>query len=180
MAKVSAGISIRVPARAAVGMIALAFGAAVGAAEPASAYERVVFEGYEPGAIVVRTHERRLYAVLGDGTALRYKVAVGKPGKQWFGRRVIDGKYIQPAWSPPAEVKRDNPNLPDVIAGGSPHNPMGVAALTIAPGEYAVHGTNRPNSVGRYASYGCIRMLNEDISDLYGRVRIGTPIIVLP
>ncbi len=142
--------------------------------------ELVRFPGYEPGAIVVRTHERALYAVQNDGTAVRYPVAVGKPGKQWFGRRVIDGKYVAPAWSPPEEVKRDNPNIPDLIAGGSPHNPMGVAAMTIAPGEYAVHGTNMPNSIGRYASYGCIRMYNEDITDLFQRVRVGTPIIVMP
>ena len=142
--------------------------------------ELVTFSGYEPGAIVVRTQERALYAVLNNGTAVRYPVAVGKPGKQWFGRRVIDGKYVEPAWSPPDEVKRDNPRIPDVIAGGSPHNPMGVAALTISPGEYAVHGTNMPNSIGRYASYGCIRMYNEDISDLFQRVRVGTPIIVTP
>ncbi len=148
---------------------------------PANASPQLVaFGGYEPGAVVVRTHERALYAVLGNGTAVRYPVAVGKPGKQWFGRRVIDAKYIEPAWSPPAEVKRDNPRLPDVIPGGSPHNPMGVAAMTISPGEYAVHGTNMPNSIGRYASYGCIRMYNEDISDLIQRVRVGAPIIVTP
>jgi lipoprotein-anchoring transpeptidase ErfK/SrfK len=165
-----------------VGCVSLALIALAGSTAPATAYERVMLAGYEPGAIVVRTRERRLYMVLGDGTALRYKVAVGKPGKQWFGRRVIDGKYIRPAWSPPAEVKRDNPRIPDVIPGGSPHNPMGIAALTIAPGEYAVHGTSPAmrKSVGRYASYGCIRMLNEDISDLYQRVRVGAPIIVLP
>lgn len=152
------------------------------AAPPARARERVRFEGYAPGTLVVKTHERRLYAVLGDGTAIRYPVAVGKPGKQWFGQRVIDGKYIEPAWSPPADVKHDNPRIPDVIPGGSPQNPMGIAALTIAPGEYAVHGTSPSmrRSVGHYASYGCIRMLNEDVSDLYNRVRVGTPIIVVP
>jgi lipoprotein-anchoring transpeptidase ErfK/SrfK len=103
---------------------------------------------------------------------------VGKPGKQWTGATKIDGKYVEPAWSPPREVKRDNPRLPDVIAGGSPHNPMGAAAMTLSGGEYAIHGTNRPNSVGTYASYGCIRMYNQDVVDLYGRVSVGTQVYV--
>ena len=90
----------------------------------------------------------------------------------------IDGKYLHPAWSPPADVKHDKPAIPDVIPGGSPHNPMGVAAMTLAGGEYAIHGTNRPSSVGGFVSYGCIRMLNGDISDLYQRVSVGTTVVV--
>ena len=85
---------------------------------------------------------------------------------------------MRPAWSPPAEVKRDNPRLPSVIAGGSPHNPMGAGALTLSRGQYAIHGTNRPDSIGRFASYGCIRMHNQDIVDLFGRVSVGTPVMV--
>lgn len=131
-----------------------------------------------PGTIVIRSSERRLYYVLGDGTAIRYPVAVGKPGKQWFGAAQIDGKYLHPDWSPPADVKHDNPRLPNLIPGGSPHNPMGIAALTLNRGQYAIHGTNRPSSVGTYASYGCIRMFNHDIADLFGRVNVGTPVIV--
>lgn len=134
--------------------------------------------GYAPGTIVVKTKERRLYYVIGDGQAVRYPVGVGKPGKEWAGTTRIDGKYRQPAWSPPADVKRDNPSIPDVIAGGSPSNPMGVAAMTLAGGEYAIHGTNRPNSVGGYVSYGCVRMFNEDISDLFQRVSVGTPVVM--
>lgn len=134
--------------------------------------------GYAPGTIVVKTGERRLYLVLGEGRAVRYPVGVGKAGKQWAGTTRIDGKYRQPAWSPPAEVKRDNPRLPDVIPGGSPANPMGVAAMTLAGGEYAIHGTNRPNSVGGYVSYGCVRMYNQDIADLFERVTVGTPVVV--
>ena len=114
----------------------------------------------------------------GDGTALRYRVAVGRPGKQWFGEARVDGKYVRPAWSPPAEVRRDNPRLPDVIPGGSPGNPMGARALTLDLDEYAIHGTNRPGSIGTYASYGCIRMLNEDIVHLYEQVSVGTRVIV--
>lgn len=94
--------------------------------------------GYAPGTIVVKTNERKLYLILGEGQALRYPVGVGKAGKQWAGATRIDGKYRQPAWSPPADVKRDNPSIPDVIPGGSPSNPMGVAAMTLAGGEYAI------------------------------------------
>nr|WP_238183054.1 L,D-transpeptidase [Methylobacterium trifolii] len=127
-----------------------------------------------PGSVVISISERKLYLVNGDGTAIRYPVAVGKPGKQWTGATAIDGKYVAPAWSPPAEVKRDNPRLPNLIAGGSPHNPMGAAAMTLSGGQYAIHGTNRPGSVGTWASYGCIRMYNQDVVDLYDRVDVGT------
>ena len=133
---------------------------------------------YAPGTIVVKTHERRLYLVLESGRAMRYPVGVGKAGKQWAGTTTIDGKYRNPAWSPPNEVKRDKPEMPDVIPGGSPRNPMGVAAMTLAGGEYAIHGTNVPGSVGGFVSYGCIRMLNDDISDLYQRVSVGTTVTV--
>ena len=157
---------------------ALAAGALTNA--PAlAAPEMVAFTaGYRPGTIVVNTSQRRLYLVLGGGAAMRYPVGVGKSGKQWAGTTRIDGKYRNPAWSPPAEVKRDKPQLPDVIPGGSPRNPMGVAAMTLAGGEYAIHGTNVPGSVGGFVSYGCIRMLNDDITDLYGRVSVGTTVIV--
>jgi lipoprotein-anchoring transpeptidase ErfK/SrfK len=145
---------------------------------PAAAREVVAASGYAAGTIVVRTGERRLYLYLGDGQALRYPVGVGRAGKQWAGTSYIDGKYANPAWSPPAVVKRDKPSLPDVIPGGSPRNPMGVAALTLNGGEYAIHGTNQPGSVGGFVSYGCIRMYNADISDLFGRVSVGTQVVV--
>lgn len=135
-------------------------------------------DGYEPGTIVVKTNERRLYLILDSGHAMRYPVGVGKSGKQWAGTTRIDGKYRNPAWSPPAEVKHDKPSIPNVIPGGSPHNPMGVAAMTLAGGEYAIHGTNVPGSVGGFVSYGCIRMLNTDITDLYSRVEVGTTVVV--
>jgi len=133
---------------------------------------------YSPGTIVVRTGERHLYLILDSGHAMRYPVGVGKAGKQWAGVTRIEGKYQNPAWSPPSEVKRDKPSIPDMIPGGSPRNPMGVAAMTLAGGEYAIHGTNVPGSVGCFVSYGCIRMLNADITDLYGRVSIGTTVVV--
>lgn len=132
-----------------------------------------------PGTIVVRTAERKLYLVTAPGTAIRYTVAVGKAGKQWAGVKHIEEMQVRPAWSPPASVRRDNPRLPDVIPGGAPNNPMGAAALGLGPGgEYAIHGTNAPGSVGRAVSYGCFRMSNDDVVDLYARVRLGTPVIV--
>ena len=156
--------------------------ALISASGSAQARERVSLpQGHEPGSILVSTSQRMLYFVNGDGTAIRYRVAVGMPGRQWFGTRVIDGKHVQPAWSPPREVKRAQPHLPDLIAGGAPNNPMGAAALTIAPGEYAIHGTTNSMraSIGRYASFGCIRMLDEDILDLMPRVRVGARIHVV-
>ena len=106
-------------------------------------------------------------------------MAVGRPGKTWTGVARVEGKFLSPAWSPPAEIRRDKPNMPKVIPGGAPENPMGAAALTLSGGgEYAIHGTNAPNSIGRPASYGCIRMHNQDILDLYQRVNVGTRVVV--
>jgi lipoprotein-anchoring transpeptidase ErfK/SrfK len=147
----------------------------------AMARERVPFAGpFNPGEVVVSQSERRLYLVLGDGTALRYRVAVGKAGKQWSGRTQIVAKYHEVAWSPPSSVKRDRPWLPDVIEAGDPKNPMGARVLSL-PGEYAIHGTSASmrSSIGSAASYGCIRMLNEDIIDLFDRVRVGTTVTVV-
>jgi lipoprotein-anchoring transpeptidase ErfK/SrfK len=153
--------------------------AGVALSEPVQAREVVSFSGFSPGTIVVRTNERQLYLVTGDGSALRYTVGVGRAGKQWAGAARIDGKYIAPDWAPPAEVRRDNPRLPNVIPGGSPSNPMGAAAMTLSGGEYAIHGTNRPGSIGGFVSYGCIRMHNADILDLFSRVGVGAPVVVM-
>ncbi|HRK23597.1 MAG TPA: L,D-transpeptidase [Beijerinckiaceae bacterium] len=153
---------------------------AIGVSFSAEARERVPLPGaYSAGSIIVSTGQRRLYLVLGDGSALRYPVAVGRPGKQWFGQRVVDGKYVRPAWSPPDDVRRDNPHLPNVIPGGVPSNPMGERAITLSPGQYAIHGTNVPGSIGRPASYGCIRMFNHDIVELFERVSLGTTVTVV-
>jgi lipoprotein-anchoring transpeptidase ErfK/SrfK len=160
--------------------LAAIIGSSALAPRPAHANGAMVMmsETFVPGTIVVRTSERRLYYVLGGGQAIRYPVGVGRAGKQWSGTSYINGKYIRPDWSPPAVVRRDKPNLPNVIAGGSPHNPMGVAAMSLAGGEYAIHGTNQPGSIGHFVSYGCIRMFNEDITDLYSRVDVGTRVVV--
>jgi len=134
----------------------------------------------EPGTIIIRNSERRLYLVQGDGTAIRYRVAVGRASEQWEGRTVINGRHVRPAWSPPAVVRRANPNLPDLIPGGAANNPMGEGALTLAGGEYAIHGTSASmrRSVGTAASFGCFRMLNEDVVDLMNRVSVGAPVMV--
>ena len=159
----------------------LAFiGAGILTPAPSSARDTVRFGGdFSAGTIVVKTSERRLYYVLGDGKAIRYPVGVGRAGKAWAGQAIIAGKYLKPGWSPPAEIRRDKPSLPAVIPGGSPSNPMGAAALTLSEGEYAIHGTNAPSSIGGFVSYGCIRMYNQDIMDLYNRVSFGTRVVVL-
>ncbi|MBD8876541.1 L,D-transpeptidase [Roseibium polysiphoniae] len=151
------------------------FSGASHAAELVGFHER----GYRPGTIVIRNSERKLYLVLGRGQAIRYKVAVGKRQKSWTGSAHITAKYVRPDWSPSAEVRRDHPNLPRLIKGGAPNNPMGVAAMTLSNGNYAIHGTNRPGSIGRAVSYGCIRMANSDIADLFQRVGVRTPVIAV-
>jgi lipoprotein-anchoring transpeptidase ErfK/SrfK len=151
---------------------------AIGAATHAQARDTSL-DSYQPGTIVVKTAERKLYLVLGNGQVISYPVAVGKSGKTWTGVKYIDGKYLKPAWSPPLEIKLDKPGIPDVIPAGAPENPMGAAAMTLSDGEYAIHGTNNPASIGTYASYGCIRMYNKDVLDLFSRVDVGTRVVVL-
>ena len=139
----------------------------------------VALKGIPKGSIVIKTSQRRLYLGLGNGKAVRYSVGVGRSNKQWTGEKRIRSKRIKPAWSPTPQILRDKPNMARVIAGGSPKNPMGAAALVLSGnGQYAIHGTNNPRSIGGFVSYGCIRMLNEDIKHLYGRVRVGTKVIV--
>ena len=167
-------------AAAAIAAVTLSFLSISATTTPASARgEVVVYRADVPsGTIIVSTNERRLYLVLGQGRALVYPVGVGRAGRQWAGRSMIDSKRIQPAWGPPPDIKREHPEIPDIIPGGSPKNPMGAAALTLSGGQYAIHGTNNPGSIGGYVSYGCIRMYNQDITDLYDRVGVGTPVIV--
>jgi lipoprotein-anchoring transpeptidase ErfK/SrfK len=140
--------------------------------------EVVAFSGFRPGTIVVKTSERRLYYVIDGSRALRFPVGVGRSGKTWTGEARVEGKFVKPAWAPPQEIRHDHPNLPAVIAGGASNNPMGEAALTLRGGKYAIHGTNRPASIGSFVSYGCIRMYNSDIRELYRLVDIGTPVII--
>jgi lipoprotein-anchoring transpeptidase ErfK/SrfK len=143
---------------------------------PLRAGEAVAFSGQgTAGTVVVRTNERRLYYVTAEGRAIRYTVGVGRADKQWFGTTSVASKHIRPAWSPPAEIRRGGPNY--VIESGSPRNPMGAAALVLADNELAIHGTNNPGSVGGFVSWGCIRMHNKDIMDLYDRVSVGTRVV---
>ena len=132
--------------------------------------------GYRSGSIVIMTNRRELYYVLGNGSAIRYPVGVGKAGMAWHGRASVDRKLIRPAWQSPPEVSG---SYGPVIPGGSPQNPMGAAVLGLDNGNYAIHGTNNPGSVGQFVSHGCIRMYNADILDLYRRASIGTEVVVL-
>src|SRR5580658_3538281 len=134
---------------------------------------------YAPGTIIVRTGERHLYFVVAPGAAIRYPVGVGRAGQQWAGTSTIDAKYVEPAWAPPPDIRAENPKLPLVIPGGSPHNPMGVAAMTVAGTDYAIHGTNEPGKIGHFVSHGCIRMYNEDVMELFAHVPLGTPVVVV-
>jgi lipoprotein-anchoring transpeptidase ErfK/SrfK len=140
--------------------------------------DMVNFNEGSAGTIVIKTSQRRLYYVLGGGKAIRYPVGVGRAGMAWQGSAFITSTRLKPAWSPPAMMIKENPRIPRVIPGGAPNNPMGVAALTLSNGEYAIHGTNAPGSVGGFVSHGCIRMYNADVMDLYHRVHIGTPVTV--
>lgn len=145
----------------------------------ANARSVVSYRGITKGAIVINTSRRQLYLGLGNGRAVRYSVGVGRAGKQWSGKKWIRSKNIKPAWRPTAQILRDKPNMAKVIPGGSPRNPMGAAALVLSgDGQYAIHGTNNPGSIGGFVSYGCIRMFNEDIKHLYARVRVGTIVTV--
>ena len=112
------------------------------------------------------------------GFSMRYPVGVGRAGRQWSGATFINDKALRPTWVPPPVVRRDKPNLPNLIPGGAPNNPLGAAVMTLAGGEYAIHGTNNPGSIGGSVSNGCIRMFNADVLDLYGRVGVGTAVIV--
>jgi lipoprotein-anchoring transpeptidase ErfK/SrfK len=161
---------------------AFGLGLAMIAAPSAQAREAVAFPSpYGVGTIVISQSARKLYLVTGPQSAIAYPVAVAKRGKEWSGYAKVDGKYVDPAWSPPDSVKRDHPELPDIIPGGSPHNPMGARAITLDRDEVAIHGTTLTMraSVGTAASYGCIRMLNEDVIDLFDRVSIGAPVVMI-
>lgn len=130
------------------------------------------------GTIVVNTGEKFLYLVLGKGKALRYGIGTAKDGFEWSGTHKITRKAEWPGWTPPAEMKKRRPDLPDYMAGG-PNNPLGARALYIGSTLYRIHGTNEPWTIGGDVSSGCIRMVNDDVVDLYARVKIGAKVIVL-
>jgi len=134
--------------------------------------------GEAPGTIIIDTPHTYLYYIVGGGKALRYGIGVGREGFTWSGVQAITRKAEWPDWSPPAEMLNRQPYLPRVMAGG-PGNPLGARALYLGETAYRIHGTNQPNTIGRHVSSGCIRMLNEDVIDLYARVDVGTKVIVL-
>jgi lipoprotein-anchoring transpeptidase ErfK/SrfK len=141
--------------------------------------EVVSWNGPEaPGAIVVSTQERRLYFVMGDGKALRYGVGVGRPGFEWSGAKTVTNKREWPDWTPPPEMLRRRPDLPRHMAGG-PENPLGARAMYLGSSLYRIHGSNEPDTIGQAVSSGCIRMTNDDVTDLYTRVKVGTTVTVM-
>jgi lipoprotein-anchoring transpeptidase ErfK/SrfK len=140
--------------------------------------EIVSYEGrHRPGTIIINTTERRLYYVLPEGKAVRYGVGVGRPGFDWAGSQTISRKQEWPTWTPPAQMLKRRPDLPRFMPGG-PENPMGARALYLGSTLYRIHGSNEPETIGQAVSSGCIRMLNDDVIDLYERARVGTRVVV--
>ena len=140
----------------------------------------VAYNGSEaPGTIIVDTPNTYLYLVLGNGRAMRYGIGVGREGFTWSGVQQISKKTEWPDWHPPADMLARQPYLPRFMAGG-PGNPLGARAMYLGGTIYRIHGTNMPHTIGQRVSSGCIRMTNEDVTDLYPRVNVGTKVIVLP
>lgn len=147
--------------------------------QPRFERQEVEYDGrHEPGTIIVDTPRRYLYLVLANGRALRYGIGVGRPGFEWAGVKSVTRKAEWPDWRPPPEMRKRRPDLPTFMAGG-PDNPLGARALYLGSSLYRIHGTNEPWTIGRNVSSGCIRMMNDDVVDLYGRVRVGTKVVVI-
>ena len=132
-----------------------------------------------PGTIIIDTPHTYLYLVLGNGQAMRYGIGVGRAGFTWSGTQAVTKKAEWPDWTPPPEMIARQPYLPRHMAGG-PGNPLGARAMYLGGTEYRIHGTNAPETIGTHVSSGCIRLTNEDVTDLYSRVNVGTKVIVLP
>jgi lipoprotein-anchoring transpeptidase ErfK/SrfK len=132
-----------------------------------------------PGTIIIDTPNTYLYYVLGGGQAMRYGIGVGREGFTWSGTQTIVKKAEWPDWTPPTEMIARQPYLPRHMAGG-PGNPLGARAMYLGGTIYRIHGTNAPHTIGTRVSSGCLRLVNEDVIDLYSRVRVGTKVIVLP
>jgi lipoprotein-anchoring transpeptidase ErfK/SrfK len=135
--------------------------------------------GELPGTIVIDTPNTYLYLVLGNGRALRYGIGVGREGFTWSGTQNVSKKAEWPDWTPPPEMIERQPYLPRFMAGG-PGNPLGARAMYLGGSVYRIHGTNDPSTIGHRVSSGCIRLTNEDVSDLYSHVNVGTKVVVLP
>lgn len=140
--------------------------------------EVVAYDGkYKPGTIIVETSERRLYFVLGDGKAMKYGIGVGRDGFRWSGTHRITRTAEWPGWTPPPAMRKRVPDLPAYMPGG-PNNPLGARALYIGSTLYRIHGTSEPWTIGQAVSSGCIRLTNEDVTDLYERVKVGALVVV--
>lgn len=147
--------------------------------DPMFQRQEVAFEGRQPaGTIVIDTTNKFLYLVEGGGTAMRYGIGVGRPGFIWQGTKTITRKAEWPDWTPPSEMLLRRPDLPTHMEGGMA-NPLGARAMYLGSSLYRIHGTNEPETIGTNVSSGCIRLTNEDVSDLYNRVRVGTRVVVL-
>ena len=147
--------------------------------DPRFVKQEVGYNGTEvSGTIVINTRERLLYLVAGNGRAVRYGIGVGRPGFTWSGVHHITNKREWPDWTPPDEMLRRRPDLPRHMAGG-PDNPLGARAMYLGSTLYRIHGSNEPWTIGTAVSSGCIRMRNEDVVDLYGRVKVGTKVVVI-
>ncbi|MCB8838705.1 L,D-transpeptidase [Aurantimonas sp. VKM B-3413] len=131
----------------------------------------------DPGTIVIKTSEKKLYLLTGAGRALVYEIAVGRPDEQWFGKSWVSKKRLHPTWVPTPSMREKNPGLPQSVGPG-PKNPLGQRAMNLGWTAYRIHGTNSPRSIGRAASSGCFRMRNADVLDLYDRVNIGAQVMV--
>jgi lipoprotein-anchoring transpeptidase ErfK/SrfK len=139
----------------------------------------VAYDGHEqPGTIVIDTPHKFLFLVEPNGRALRYGIGVGRPGFEWSGVKTISRKAEWPGWTPPPEMMLRRPELPSHMDGG-PDNPLGARALYLGSSMYRIHGTNEPSTIGTNVSSGCIRMMNQDVIDLYNRVPVGTKVIVI-
>jgi lipoprotein-anchoring transpeptidase ErfK/SrfK len=132
-----------------------------------------------PGTIIVDTPNTYLYLVMPGGKAMRYGIGVGREGFAWSGTKTVERKAEWPDWTPPPEMIQRQPYLPRFVAGGET-NPLGARALYLSGSVYRIHGTNAPDTIGGRVSSGCIRMVNEDVIDLYTRVKVGTKVVVKP
>jgi lipoprotein-anchoring transpeptidase ErfK/SrfK len=132
---------------------------------------------YAPGTIVIKTGERKLYLMQGNGQAITYNIGVGRIGFTWTGVKRITAKKEWPSWTPPAQMLKRRPDLPRHMVGGI-NNPLGARALYLGSTLYRIHGSNEPETIGQAVSSGCFRMTNQDVADLYNRVRVGTTVVV--
>jgi lipoprotein-anchoring transpeptidase ErfK/SrfK len=133
---------------------------------------------YSAGTIIVNTAERRLYFVQPDGTAIKYGIGVGRDGFQWGGTHSVTMKKEWPDWRPPEQMLKRRPDLPRFMPGG-PNNPLGARAMYIGSTIFRIHGSNEPQTIGQAVSSGCFRMSNDDVTDLYDRVKVGARVVVL-